>query len=153
MATTQLSLYNGALGICEERKLATVTDNAERRRYLDDVWSDGAVRACLEMGMFSFAIRTVRLDADPSIAVDFGLKYGFELPTDFVQLNELSSDENFSEPLNGFRIEAGVAYADVDEVYLSYVSDDADYGGDLGRWPESFSTLSMPTLPAKSWGG
>lgn len=141
MAATQLSLYNGALRICEERKLNALTDDLERRRYLDDVWADGAIKACLEMGLFSFAMRTVRLEDDPDITVDFGLRYAFALPSDFVQINELSSDEDFTTPVNTFRIEGGYLYADIDTLFMSYVSDDSAYGGNMTLWPESFKAL------------
>ena len=141
MSATQLSLYNGAARLCEERKLASLSENTELRRYLDGVWDGGGVEYCLEMGLWSFAIRTVELTNDPSIEVTFGLPYAFNMPEDLVTINEISADENFSVPYNAFRIEGDTLYADTDTLYLSYVSKNTAYGLNMALWPKSFEAF------------
>ena len=150
--TTQLSLYNGALRLCMERKLASLTEAREPRRYLDDAWEDGAVDACLEMGLWSFAIRTVQLTYDSGITPSFGASRVFAVPDDFLKLNELSTDEMFTSAFNAFRMEAGKIYAEVDTLYLSYVSNDPSFGGDMTRWPNAFEGLVQAYLAAEIVG-
>jgi hypothetical protein len=41
MSASKLKLYNDALGILGERRLASLTENREPRRVLDEVWDAG----------------------------------------------------------------------------------------------------------------
>ena len=136
---TQLSLYNEALRLCGERKLASLNEDREPRRVLDGVWDAGAIRFCLEEGQWNFAIRSARLDYTPSIEPSFGLRYAFEKPEDFIFLSSLCYDEYFNSPVTQFTEEAGFWFADVNELYVKYVSIDDSYGNDLSLWPESFT--------------
>jgi hypothetical protein len=137
--TTKLTIYNGALLICKERFLASTSEEREPRRLLDHVWDNGGIRSCLEEGQWHFAMRTVQIDYDPSIEPDFGYRRAFEKPTDWVRTSALCSDEYLNVPLTQYTDEAGYWYADLDALFIRYVSDDTDYGLDLNKWPESFS--------------
>jgi hypothetical protein len=135
----QLSLYNGALLICGERFLASLTEEVEPRRLLDRVWSSGGgVKTCLEMGQWNFAMRTVQIDYDPSVEPTFGYNRAFPKPSDWVLTSALCADEFMREPLTRYRDEAGYWYSDLDTLYVSYVSSDLNYGLDMNKWPESF---------------
>ena len=139
MATTRLAIYNGALLECGERDLASLSENREPRRLLDRVWDNGAVRYCLNRGQWKFAKRTVQLVASTDVEPSFGYRYAFAEPEDFVRTIGLWSDEYLNAPLLQYQQEGRLWFADFDTLYLSYVSDGADYGGDLGRWPEEFA--------------
>lgn len=80
--TTQLDIYNGALLHCGERFLASLTEQREPRRLLDRVWSSNGVKTCLEQGQWNFAMRTIQIDYDPSIAPSFGYARAFQKPND-----------------------------------------------------------------------
>ena len=134
----QLDLYNGALLLVGERFIASLSEEREPRRLLDRVWSSGGVKACLEKGQWSFAMRTIQADYDPSITPTFGYSRAFAKPDDWVLTSALCSDEYFRSPLTRYVDEAQYWYSDLDTIYVRYVSDDADYGGDLANWPESF---------------
>lgn len=149
--TTQLSLYNGALLALKERKLASLSENNEARRALDTAW-EGAVKYCLEEGLWNFALRTAKFTRDLSFTAAFGYKNKFVKPTDFVRLNALCYDEYFNTPLNAYTDEAGAWYADVEELYVSYVSDDASYGNNMDRWPESFVNFVQLYLADQTCG-
>lgn len=136
--TTKLTLYNGALLHCGERFLASLTEQAEARRLLDQVWDSGGVKACLEEGQWYFAMRTSMVDYDPSIEPDFGYQRAFVKPTDWLLTSALCSDEFFNAPLTQYVDEAGYWYADLDTIYVRYVSNDTDYGMDMNKWPETF---------------
>ena len=151
MSATQLSLYNGALRSLGERKLASLTENREPRRLLDDVW-DGAVKACLEEADWKFAQRTAKLVYNPSYTAQFGYQRQFVKEDDWVRWSMVCSDEYQRIPLLNYSEEAGNLYADLDEIYVSYVSDGTTFGSDMSLWPESFVSvveLYLATLIVK----
>jgi hypothetical protein len=136
--TTQLDLYNGALLLCGERFLASLTEEREPRRLLDRVWSANGVKTCLEMGQWNFAMRAIKIDYDPSIAPSFGYNRAFKKPDDWVLTSGLCSDEFFRAPLTRYWDEAGYWYSDIDTLYVRYVSSDVLYGMNMNKWPDSF---------------
>lgn len=137
---TQLSLYNDALRSLGERKLASLSENREPRRVLDDVW-DGAIKACLEEADWKFAQRTAKLIYEPSYTPPFGYQRQFSKPSDFARLSRMCVDERLNQPLLAYVEEAGFWFADLDELYVSYVSTDGSYGNDMSLWPESFTSV------------
>ena len=144
--TTQLGLYNGALRIVKERKLADLTERCESRYLLDDAWGegptgDGAVKFCLEQGQWTFATRTVQSDYSPSIEPDFGHRYAFDQPEDMVDVCGIYQDSGLQIPLTSYRDERHFWFADQPTIYVSYVSNHEDYGGDMSLWPETFKKL------------
>lgn len=140
--TTQLSLYNGCLRLVKERKLASLTENREPRRLLDDAWGDGqtegAVKSCLEDGQWTFATRTVQADYSPSVEPTFGYRYAFDQPEDMVRVCGIFSDPQCEIPLLQYTDERHFWYANLATIYVSYVSNGLDYGADLSLWPEKF---------------
>jgi hypothetical protein len=139
MATTRLKLYNGALLICGQRQLASLTENAEARHLLDNVWNDSGIDYCLSQGQWRFAIRAQMLDYSTSITPDFGLRRAFEKSTDWILTSAVCQDEYFNTPLLQYTDEAGVLYSDLDQIYVKFVSNDTGYGGNLALWPPSFT--------------
>lgn len=137
--TTRVAIYNGALELCGERSLASLTESREPRRLLDEVWNDGGVRYCLEQGQWRFASRTASFDYDTAVTPSFGYNRAFLQPDDLVITIGLCSDEHMTSPLLHYQDEAGYWYADEDIIYVRYVSDDTLYGNDLQRWPASFT--------------
>src|SRR2546425_1178515 len=77
--TTQLFIYNEALGHVGERQLASLAEPREPRRVLDSYWSD-VVGFCLSQGLWKFARRTVRVDNSSSLTPQFGFNYFLPLP-------------------------------------------------------------------------
>lgn len=146
--TTQLKLYNECLLICGERQLATVTDNIESRYLLDSIWNNGAVDTCLSQGQWRFAIRSQSIDSDAGITPEFGYRYAFAKPTDWVATSAISSDEYFRNSPD-YTFEAGYWYADIDPIYLRYVSNDAAYGTNYSEWPSTFADFVAAYLASK----
>lgn len=136
--SSRLQVYNDALLVCGERSLASLTEDREPRRLLDQVWDNGGVNACLEMGQWHFAMRATRFDYATSVTPDFGYRRAFEKPDDWILTSAVSADEYFNTPLTQYADETGYWYADLDELYVRYVSDDSSYGGDLTLWPSTF---------------
>ena len=137
--TSKLSLYNGALRELGERKLATLTDNVESRKKLDEVWDDDLINRVLKKGQWDFAGRAAELQASPSITPTFGYQYGFDQPLDYIRLLGIASDEYFSHPLTAYSVEASWWFSDIETIYIRYVSNDAQWGQDYSLWPEDFT--------------
>lgn len=149
--TSKLTLYNGALLKLGEPDLASLSENRAPRRHLDRAWDNGAVRACLELGQWKFAMRSSEYTYSPSVTPGFGFDYGFNVPSDLVRLAGVWQDANMAGPAyRGYREEAGYWYADIDTLYIRYVSDDTDYGNDLSLWPQSFVEVVEAHLAYKT---
>lgn len=136
--SSRLQIYNDALQLCGERPLASLTETRDPRYQLDQVWDNDGVRACLEQAQWKFAMRSTRFDYATYITPDFGYQRAFEKPDDWVITSAVSEDEYFNTPLTRYEDEAGYWYADCDELYVRYVSDDSAYGGDLSLWTTTF---------------
>lgn len=136
---TRLEIYNTALLYCGERSISSLSEEREPRRILDQVWDTNGVIRCLEEGQWHFAMKGVELNHDPDIDPQFGYGYAFTKPTDWVLTSAVCEDEYFRTPLNLYTDEAGYWYADLDPLYVKYVSSDVDYGLNLGAWPETFT--------------
>ena len=138
--TTQLSLYNQALQLLKERKLTALDSPAEEKSQieLDTVWDNGATDYCLEQAYWNFATRDIELSYDPDTTPAFGLQYAFNKPSDWKRTSAICSDELFTVPHLSYRDRGSFWYSDLDTLYISYVSNDASYGGDLSLWPQVF---------------
>jgi hypothetical protein len=153
MATTQLTLYNDALLLLGTRRLETLTDATESRRLLDAVWASSAHDAWLEESDWGFASRSVKLGFDTSYTASFGHQYRFAKPSDLVRVSGVYVDEHMQVPHRDYLDEGEYWYADSEELYVHYVSNDNSYGGNLGIWSASFAKyvaafLAMEIAPA-----
>ena len=147
---SKLEVYNAVLvDHLGERRLASLTENREPRRVLDDIWTNG-VTYCLEAALWNFAMRAVEVESSPSIDPTFGFQYAFEKPDDWLRTASLSDNERFDPPLTCYRDETNYWWADSDPLYVTYVSDDTDYGLDLSLWPESFVDYVTAHLARKA---
>lgn len=135
---TKLGLYNAALRHIGERKLSSLTEASEPRRTLDDAY-ENFVDYVLAVGYWKCAQRVTKLTYDPGVTVEFGYPKAYAKPTDFIRMYRLSEDEYFNTPLLEYSEEAGYWYSWSDEIYLSYISNDATYGGDLTAWPPAMA--------------
>lgn len=143
---TQLEHYNAALEILGETPLASLTEARKPRYDLDRVWDRGFVKLVLSKGSWNFAIRTSRLSFDSGLEPAFGYSYIFTKPSDMVRLTAISGNERLGEPLLDYRPEGGYIYADIPDIYVSYVSDEADYGGTITNWPETLDEYANHLL-------
>jgi len=139
VAATRLKIYNGALMRCTERALASLTEEREPRRLLDGVWQDNGVRYCLEQAQWKFAKRSAHFTPSQNVTTSFGYRWGYAKPTDWVSTMAVCQDEYFRVPLLQYRDEASYWFADLEDIYISYVSDDENYGMDLSKWTDTFT--------------
>lgn len=142
---TKLGLYNQALLAIGSQRLTALTDAEERRYRLDDCY-DNVLAECLESGQWNFATKAVEIQSEDSIEPTFGYSYAFLIPSDLANLTGISSSETFNPPLDRYSEEVGYWWADVDPIYVQYVSSDSDYGGDLTAWTPSYERYVYLTL-------
>ena len=133
----KLSVYNAALANIGERPLLALTEEGPTRRALDGAW-DLSVRFLLEHGFWRFATRAVQLSQDEDVNVGFGFQYAHSLPDDFVRLAGIASTPTFFDPLTTYEIERNLIFTNNTPIYIRYVSDGVEYGGDIGSWPTVF---------------
>lgn len=149
MGTDQLQQYNDALLLCGERGLATLEEPREPRRLLDQAWLQ-AIDACLEEGQWWFATRTMRVEVDDTVSPpEFGYRNAFSKPVDYIQTCAVCTDEYFRTPLLRYADEMGYWWADIEPIYVQIVSNDVQYGADMGRWPASFCAYNAAYLAGR----
>lgn len=146
--TTRLSIYNGALRVLGEPRLASLTESRAARRELDAAWDDDFIDYCLEAGLWNFAMRTTKQEASTDITPDpdLGFSYAFVKPDDFIRTAAVCCDGRMTIPLLDYTDEAGYWFANTDTLYVSYVSNDTSYGADLSLWPETFKMFAQAHL-------
>jgi hypothetical protein len=138
--TDKLSIYNGALTICGERKLEDLDENVSYRYDLDDIYDNDMILRCLQMGQWNFAARSVQLEASPSVSPSFGYQFAFDKPpADFVRTMMVCYDEYFDQPITRYSDEGQWIFCDTELIYLKYVSSDAQFGNDFSLWPANFT--------------
>ena len=133
----RLSVYNAALVLLGNQPLLTLSDNVASRRALDRVW-DETLAFMIEGAFWKFACRTDELQTSDTATSQFGYNYVYELPEDYVRIVRISDNNRMRPTLIDFLIEAGFLFCDCTPLYLQYVSNDAAYGYDTGKWPPSF---------------
>lgn len=148
MSATRLSLYNDALLLCGERRLASLSEGREPRYLLDQVWDNGVIDYCLEQGLWNFAMRTVMVEYSPSVEPPFGYRRAFDKPTDYIRTAAFCSDGFFQVPLLQYVDEANFWFTNLDVIYVRYVSNDSSYGADLGKWPRTFERFVSAQMAA-----
>jgi hypothetical protein len=151
MATDKLKIYNMALGHLLERRLRSLSENREPRRVLDDYW-DQEVAYCLERKMWNFIQRAVTIDASTSVTPAFGFLYAFPLPDDWIRTKKISSVPTLDPPLLQMKEESGFWYTNITPIYVSYNSNNPQYGMDLSLWPASFIDYVALRLARKACG-
>ncbi len=151
MSWDRVGVYNVAADVLGERHVQSLDDETELRRKFDNVWTrgDGAIAFLMEQGFWNFAMRSVRIDSDSAVTPAFGYRFAFTKPSDFRKLNMMCSDELFNNGLNQYEDEGDYWYANIDPIYVRFVSDHADWGGDYAKWTETFAMYAGAWLAAQ----
>lgn len=144
--TSRLGLYNAAAIEIGETIYASLTEDRESRYILDQVYGDVLELAC-ESGQWNFAERTVQIDNDASVTPGFGMTYAFAKPSDWIRTTGLGSGPVVNDaPLRRYEDDQIYWYADITPIYVRYVSDDTDFGMNLGAWPATFTRFVVLSL-------
>jgi hypothetical protein len=139
--TDKLSIYNGALSIVGDRRLADLDENREPRHKLDDIWDNDMIDRVLQMGQWNFAKRSAKLQASPDVTPSFGYQFAFDKPDDFIRTMAVAHDEYYTTPITRYSDEASWWFCDQEEIYVEYVSNDIQWGNDFSLWPPNFTEM------------
>lgn len=140
---TVLSIYNASLRMLREGRLSATSDDIPARYLLDDAITD-VKEVVLEKGQWNFASRSTSVAG--SASSNRGFSYRFTKPTDFVRLIAISESSSYYPPAEKYDEDATYWYSNATTIYITYVSDDASYGGDLTKWPESYADVVAACL-------
>ena len=149
MGTTRLQLYNNALRMCGDRRIATLSDETESRRLLDDVWNDGWIDEVLEAGFWKFAMKSQKFSYETSVTTSFGYQRAFLKPDDWIRPYAICSDEFYRAPLLRYQDDGQYIFADLDDIYVRYVSNGSTRGGDLSLWAGAFADYAAAVGASK----
>ena len=135
----RLQIYRGALRLLGHgSRLSSLTEQQPARIALDDAW-EPAVDYLLAKGLWNFAMRYVKAEASQSLESEFGYRYVFEKPEDWVRTSSISDRDDDSQGFEEYEDRAEIWLANVDTLYIRYVSSDADYGYNIGAWRQPFA--------------
>ena len=147
MTVTKLWLYNDCLRILALRPIETTDEVRDERFLIDDVYDDdNFLNNLLELGQWKFATRSNSVDYNPSIEPQFGYDYAFDIPSDRIRTIGFSADPYFNHPLTDYSEEGEYWLANFQTVYVRYISNGTDYGGDKNKWPSSFQKLASAQM-------
>src|SRR5262245_50220280 len=110
MAASRLSIYNGALTVyLGDGPLDALDDDVPARYALASVWDRDGLKRCLAAGQWNFAARTTRRPSEPGISPEFGYRYAFQKPEDYVRLLGIAIEPYFTPEgvLENYNDEAG----------------------------------------------
>lgn len=145
--TDKLGLYNRALLYLGERPIASLAEDRKPRRALDVAFNTDFINEILSEGLWNFAAKRDTFTAEPPPA-PLGFSYAFEKPADWIRTYSISTDASFESPLLNFEDEQGYWLADSDTIYVKYVSNDDEYGGNLSLWSPKFTQYAAAMLAA-----
>lgn len=154
MATSRLEIYQRAIVLCRQTPVTSLSENNEARR-LCDIHYAPMLQSLMEAGFWTHAMRTTRITANDSVTPAFGYTYAHDMPADFVRKYVVSASETLDPPLDyhtdgsAYLVEGGYLWSDVTPLYMRYTSSDADYGLDLGRWPERLTEAACTELACR----
>jgi hypothetical protein len=143
---SQTDCFNAALTLLGERRIASLSEDAETVRVLLALWNP-TMLFCLEQGIWSFAMRiaTVAQSGDGTAA---GMTYAFEPPTDLIHVyqvgNEAAIDPAWADA--NFIDHGPAWYGNAATLYVHYTSDNGSYGTDTTLWPETFAQYAAAYL-------
>lgn len=147
---TKLQIYNGALRRLSNPRLTSLTQEVSYRYFLDGVWDEGMIDYLLSRGKWSFAQRTLKMFPSTTLIPQFGFKFAYPLPIDYIFLSALWQDERSLVPLLRYKLQAGVIYSDFDVIYLTYTSNDDAFGGNYAIWPAMFTQYAQAYMASQA---
>lgn len=137
----KLQIFKGALRLIGNNAgLSSLTEVSAARNALEDAWTP-AGEYLLAKGLWNFAMRSVEIDASDSLTTAFGYTKVFEKPDDWVRTAWISDRPESEGPgtFEDFEDKTDYWLADIEPLYVSYVSNDEDYGWNVGAWRQPFA--------------
>lgn len=132
-------IYNDALMILGLDEITANDDDSNRRSKIDRVVDAGVVEDLLEDTGWTFALKSTKMDYDPSVEPAWGYNYAFGKPSDLHRIDGVFQDEYMNTPLKLYKDEEDYFFADITEIYLQYLS--TSWLTTPSDWPTFFKRL------------
>ncbi|TFH42329.1 MAG: hypothetical protein E4H01_13650 [Lysobacterales bacterium] len=153
MAVTKLSLYNDALQLRGERRLASDTEDREPRYDLDALYDNGAVDYCLEVVKPRYATELF-LGTGAAPAGSSGYDFEVPLPADFIAVFQdiegkpaVYQDAREESPITRFIRNSSNLLTDFELPYIRYIKEHTD--AQLADMPFSFGRVVSAYLASE----
>lgn len=145
MASSRLQVWNGALLLLGETRLASESEAREPRYTIEEIY-DSVVQWVLERAYWNFALKRDELTGSTSDAAE-GFTYGEEKPADWVKTYRIVENLDADSGQIRYADEGGKFQTDVETYQVAYVS--SDLGTDETMWPASFQFAVETELAAR----
>jgi len=137
---TKLGIFNDALRAIGDLRLASLTEDVEARYVLEDAWED-CVEFIFTEGLWNFATVTEKITDDGAGTPIPGFSFVFDKPASWVRTITISPTSLFDVEAN-YRDEGGKIYANFDELYIRYISNEKAADDEMASWPPTFAKLA-----------
>jgi len=148
---TKLEVYNEAALILKLRPVDSLSENTPVRVTFDQAWAP-VLRYMLGLANWHFAKRALAIQAETSITPSYGYSAYFAKPDDFARLIGISASAYGVPTLENYSEEGAYWAANLQTLYIEYVSNGVTYGGDLGRWTPHFTTAVAHEIASRTGG-
>jgi len=132
-------LYNKALQILKLPPLISNDDESERRVAIDYALDTGAIETVFDLINWNYNVKVAEIDEDGVYSPTFGYTYRFAVPADMTRLYGISADDRFLNPLSNWYREGAYFFADVQTIYIKYLS--TDQHSTISAWPRYMFNL------------
>mgnify|MGYP001179546676 CR=1 FL=1 len=146
---SKLEIWNAALDELGHEILSDTGEGNRPGQVLARLY-DNVVADCLADASWNFAMETIKAEADTGVTPEFGYRYVFAKPSDWVRTYAVSQDEYFTYPLLQYYDDQGFWSADSTPLYIRYVSNDTGLGLEMSRWGAKFRRYVELELAARA---
>jgi hypothetical protein len=136
---TKLGIWNDALRMIGEHRLVSLTEDTEARYVLEDAWDD-CVKFVFTEGLWNFATKTEQIAADTGQTPIPGFDFVFDKPLYWLRTIAISQTSRFDTEAI-YRDENNKIYANVDTLYIRFISHERSDDSQIENWPPAFAKL------------
>lgn len=146
---TKLQLYNQALSRLGPVRLTGLTENRPERIAFDQHY-DEVMQEMLESGLWEFSLRTQEWTPDIDAVDSINGQYVYNKPSDYVRLRKISPDQSQTYEDLSYKREGEVILSDYSTLFVTYVSNHASYGANVGIYPQLFANAFADCLALRA---
>lgn len=112
---------------------------------LNDLLMSGELRKCFAAQPWAFAMRAGEIKSDPRLCPEFGYRYAFKKPKDWVTTISLSS---CGAPVHHFNDEPEHIYCDVPVLQAEWISEDAAWTPEFTNYVHAYCAAKVAAVLA-----
>lgn len=133
----KLQVWKQALVHLEKATITTLTDDVEAVYTFGSAWA-GVVEEAFNSGDWNFAKKTAALDLNDAVTPSAGWQYAFDYPNDWMRTIAVNGAPEFRTPFRDYLDEGGYMHANLETLYLRYISSARSADDQISHWPTMF---------------